>query len=66
MHDFAFRIFPNLEDDGKQASSNPSDGDELLGNIGPAIEPIRLREQFLNFFESDPALGIIPEPLAFP
>ncbi|HYT07970.1 MAG TPA: hypothetical protein VEL77_10000 [Rugosimonospora sp.] len=66
MQDLAFFVLPDFIDHGVQASGHPAYCQELLRNVGPAIEPIGLREQFANLFKPDTAMRIRPEAFAFP
>lgn len=61
---FALVVFPDFENDRIQPITNPTDGQELFGNIGPLIEPIRLGEQFPRLFEPYASAGICPEASA--
>jgi hypothetical protein len=66
MKVFTFGIVPHLENERVQPGAYPADSTELFGDIGSLIEVVGMREDLLGFLESDAALRVGPEFLAFP
>ena len=61
---FALFVLANLEDQRVKRVADPSDCPELLGKIRTLIQIVRPGEYFLNLFEADSTLRILPQLIA--
>jgi len=49
----ALAVIPDLEDNGTEAASTPSNCTKLFRMVAPLVDQIRLVEYLLRFFEAD-------------
>jgi hypothetical protein len=66
VQNLALFVFPDFKDYRIQPTAHPSDGQKLLGNVGPAIKPIGPGKQLARLLETYTAPGICPEAFTLP